>query len=177
MAPAQKRTSPGVLISVAVAIVALLATAGVAVWNFVAAPVPAVVVDPTPTVTAGPQPSGDPTPDQTADPTPTAPPTTEPPPSPPPPPPPPAAFPAGARPCAASTGPVGGFASSAAGNDVTSCPFAEEVRKSYGANPVRNAPVVIPAYSPVTGVTYEMRCTGERLVSCTGGNNAVVYLI
>ncbi|MDO5498109.1 MAG: hypothetical protein Q4F67_00335 [Propionibacteriaceae bacterium] len=126
-------------------------------------------VTPTPTAEVTPEPTEAP-PSET---TPPPPPTTSPPPTTPPPP----TLPEGVSPCPAVYGPVGGFTISAAGNDVTSCPFAEEVRRSYGANPTRNAPVVIPAFSPVTGVTYEMRCTGDGLVTCTGGNNAVVHLI
>lgn len=186
--PRQSRT--GVVVSIAAAAVALLTTLGVGVWNFVISPVPNVTARPTtetggPTIaptTSAPQPTtappttADPVPSTTAppEPDPTTPPTTEPPPPPPPPPP---AFPAGARTCPATTGDVGGFTQSAVGTDVTSCPFAEEVRISYGSNPVRNAPVTIPAYSPVTQTQYEMRCSGDRLVTCTGGNNAVVYLI
>jgi hypothetical protein len=42
--------------------------------------------------------------------------------------------------------------------------------------PRRSGTVFIYPYSPVTGKTYEMRCTGQRVVTCTGGDNAVVYL-
>lgn len=178
-APPPRRSNAGLVISAAAAGVALLATVGVALWNFVLAPLPAGPVSPgpTPTITAiAPVPTVDPSiptaaPSRTTEPpTPTPPPTTEPPPPPP-------AFPPGARPCAPTSGPVGGFSQAAAGTQVTSCPFAEEVRKSYGANPERNTTVIIPAYSPVTRETYDMTCSGDRLVTCTGGNNAVVYLI
>lgn len=180
-APPSRRSNTGMVISAAAAAVALLATLGIALWNFVLAPVPASQVLPSPTpavTTSGPSPIADPSIPTQAPPTTTQPPTTAPPPTTEPPPPPPApAFPPGARPCPATTGPVGGFSQAAAGTDVTSCPFAEEVRKSYGANPVRNTTVIIPAYSPVTRETYDMTCSGDRLVTCTGGNNAVVYLI
>lgn len=90
---------------------------------------------------------------------------------------PPASFPAGAQACPATNGPVGGLSQSAAGSDVTSCPFAESVRQAYGSQPVRDAVVTIQAYSPVTEKSYAMTCSGSGLVSCTGGTNAVVYLI
>lgn len=173
-----RRSNTGLVISAAAATVALLVTLGVALWNFVLAPLPAgqVVPPPTPTVTtAEPLQTGLPSIPTGAPPTTdapsTQPPTTEAPPPPAP------AFPPGARPCSPTTGPVGGFSQAAAGTQVTSCPFAEEVRKSYGANPVRNTTVIIPAYSPVTRETYDMTCSGQQLVTCTGGNNAVVYLI
>lgn len=176
--PPPRRSNAALAISAAAAVVALLATLGIALWNFVLVPLPAGPVGPGPIPTVTTVGSG-PT-DAPLDPT-GAPPTAAPPTTTDPPPPatePPApAFPPGARPCAPTTGPVGGFRAAAAGTEVTSCPFAEEVRKSYGANPVRNTVVVIPAYSPVTGVSYDMTCSGERLVTCTGGNNAVVYLI
>lgn len=165
-----RRSGAGLVFSVAAAAIALVAALGVGLWNFALAPLPAGsggggTVSPTPvvspTVEVPPSPTELP-------PSPTAPPpTTEPPPT----------FPPGARPCQAVYGPIGGFTFSAIGSTVTSCEFAEEVRQSYGANPVRNATVIIPAYSPVTGVTYDMTCGGDRLVTCTGGNNAVVYLI
>lgn len=102
-----------------------------------------------------------------AAPTTTTPPTTKP----------PVTFPANATPCPATTGQVGGFSASAAGTDVTSCPFAEAVRVAYGGQSVRGQTVNIQAYSPVTGRNYTMTCSGSDLVTCTGGNNAVVHLI
>lgn len=177
------------VVSIAAAAVTLLAVLGVAVWNFMLDPVPRQPLSvggspPAVTHTTAPIPTHDPLP---LSPAPELPPTPEPLPTSEPPPttqapttqaplPQPPGFPASARPCAAVTGSVGGFSASAAGNNVTSCPFAEEVRKSYGHNPVRNMSVTIPAYSPVTGQQYQMTCSGERLVTCTGGNDAVVYL-
>ncbi|WP_425310098.1 hypothetical protein AADG42_15605 [Ammonicoccus fulvus] len=90
---------------------------------------------------------------------------------------PPAAFPAGAQVCSGSAGPIGGFSQSAAGTDVTSCPFAESVRAAYGMQSVRDSVVTVQAWSPVTGKNYTMTCSGSGLVTCTGGTNAVVYLI
>ena len=37
-------------------------------------------------------------------------------------------------------------------------------------------PAVIYPYSPVTGQSYLMTCTGQRVVTCSGGDNALVYL-
>lgn len=68
------------------------------------------------------------------------------------------------------------FASSATGSSLTSCPFAEEVRGQYLRQPERGTTVSIDAVSPVTGQTYAMTCSGNRIVTCTGGDNAVVYL-
>lgn len=50
----------------------------------------------------------------------------------------------------------------------TSCPFALNLAGSYAG------PGINDAYSPVTGQTYAMDCTGELPVICTGGNNALV---
>lgn len=66
---------------------------------------------------------------------------------------------------------------------VTSCAFADNVRKAYL---IQGGPGVL-AYSPVTGDTYTMECIGGftahlsdgevvQAVRCTGGNNAVVVV-
>lgn len=66
---------------------------------------------------------------------------------------------------------------------VTSCAFADNVRRAYLA---QGGPDV-EAYSPVTGETYAMECVrgfeahlsdGQTVqaVRCTGGNNAVVVV-
>ena len=67
---------------------------------------------------------------------------------------------------------------SAAGSNVTSCPFAEEVRRAYASDgPKSSQQRVVNAFSPVTGQNYTMTCTANGgLVTCVGGNNAVVYL-
>ncbi|MBC2590735.1 serine/threonine protein kinase [Rhodococcus aetherivorans] len=65
---------------------------------------------------------------------------------------------------------------SAVGSSVTSCEFAEEVRSEYLRQGVRGGVVTIAAYSPVTGRTYTMTCSGTTVVTCSGGNDAVVYL-
>jgi hypothetical protein len=66
---------------------------------------------------------------------------------------------------------------------VTSCEFADNVRRAYFA---QYGPVVL-AYSPVTGSVYDMQCASGftahmdnglvvDAVRCVGGNNAVVVL-
>jgi hypothetical protein len=53
----------------------------------------------------------------------------------------------------------------------TSCEFAQNVfYEFYEASPQRDFPV----YSPVTGKEYQMHCTGESLVTCSGGTGAEV---
>jgi hypothetical protein len=86
----------------------------------------------------------------------------------------PATPPAYSTPCASA----GSFelSTSAVGSSQTSCTFAEVVRSTYVNQPRRGGTVVINAYSPVTGEIYRMTCTGSGLVTCKGGNNAVVYL-
>jgi hypothetical protein len=55
--------------------------------------------------------------------------------------------------------------------NTTSCEFAENVfYEFYKASPQREFPV----YSPVTRMEYQMHCTGESLVTCSGGTNAGV---
>lgn len=88
------------------------------------------------------------------------------------------ALPPGATPCASLYGPMGGLTTSAVGSTVTSCAFAEEVRRAYAVSAAPTSrPRVVFAFSPVTGRTYAMTCTvAAGLVGCRGGNDAVVYL-
>ncbi|MCV7278336.1 hypothetical protein H7J88_01585 [Mycolicibacterium flavescens] len=69
----------------------------------------------------------------------------------------------------------GRFAAAARGNDVTSCPFADAVRDAVRSTG-ESFPRTVTAYSPVTHKTYSMRCTGDDLITCRGGNDAVVYV-
>lgn len=85
------------------------------------------------------------------------------------------ALPSSARPCP-QLFTAAEFTSSAVGTAVTSCGFAEEVRRQYLNQPQRGRPVTIEADSPVTGQRYPMGCGGVRVVTCSGGNNAVVYV-
>jgi hypothetical protein len=55
----------------------------------------------------------------------------------------------------------------------TSCAFARNVAKAY-ASSVMAGNGTVTASSPVTGESYEMRCTEGALVVCRGGTNAVV---
>ncbi|WP_442943808.1 protein kinase domain-containing protein [Nocardia sp. NBC_00508] len=94
----------------------------------------------------------------------------------------PVTLPAGAKPCGQGQAVAGAFTQSAAGTAVTSCAFAEEVRRVYAEigtaqNTARDAPRTVLATSPVTGRTYPMNCQTEGLlVTCSGGENAVVYV-
>jgi len=81
-----------------------------------------------------------------------------------------------------STGSSGSTSSPTAGascgdgvsvNSVTTCPFARNVRDAYQSS---GGASVIDVYSPVTGQTYTMNCTGGVPTVCRGGNNAVVYI-
>ncbi|MVU76429.1 protein kinase [Nocardia sp. ET3-3] len=88
-------------------------------------------------------------------------------------------LPAGSTPCPQVYAALGGFANSAIGNSGTSCPFAEEVRRAY-ADATSGRPgseVSVVAVSPVTGRSYTMNCTAAgKLVTCAGGDKAVVYV-
>ncbi|MQY23297.1 serine/threonine-protein kinase [Nocardia macrotermitis] len=72
------------------------------------------------------------------------------------------------------------FTRSASGNSQTSCGFAEAVRKAYAkaaANSGTDSATSIVAVSPTTGRSYSMTCEATgRLVTCTGGDNAIVYV-
>lgn len=59
-------------------------------------------------------------------------------------------------------------------NSNTSCAFAENVRAEL--NYVGGSPATIYVYSPTTGASYTMRCTGGAPTVCRGGNNAAVYI-
>ncbi|WP_405177539.1 protein kinase domain-containing protein [Nocardia sp. NBC_01377] len=90
------------------------------------------------------------------------------------------ALPAGAKSCSAGRAVPGSFAQTATGSEVTSCPFAEAVRQAYAESAAATssrAPRSIVAVSPVTGRSYTMNCVASgQLVTCTGGENAVVYI-
>ncbi len=57
-------------------------------------------------------------------------------------------------------------------NSHTSCPFAHNTRSAYAE---AGGSHLLQVYSPKTGLTYEMSCSGSGLVTCTGGNEAAVY--
>ncbi|WP_269821872.1 protein kinase domain-containing protein [Nocardia asteroides] len=83
-------------------------------------------------------------------------------------------LPAGASPCeqgSASTP----YSRTATGSGATSCGFAEAVQEAYSA--AGGTPQSVEAISPVTGRRYTMTCTPDgKVVTCTGGDNAVVYV-
>jgi peptidoglycan hydrolase-like protein with peptidoglycan-binding domain len=56
----------------------------------------------------------------------------------------------------------------------TSCEFARNVRAEYFRVPGEE--IEIEVFSPVTNKTYTMACirTGDDVITCRGGNNAVV---
>ncbi|MGV9860580.1 protein kinase domain-containing protein [Gordonia sp. NPDC003425] len=76
--------------------------------------------------------------------------------------------PPGASPCDATV---------ATGTAVTSCPFAQAVRDEYLRTGTKGEARTINAFSPVTGLSYSMSCAPEGgIVTCRGGDNAVVYI-
>ncbi|MGW0178769.1 protein kinase domain-containing protein [Nocardia sp. NPDC003345] len=91
----------------------------------------------------------------------------------------PADLPAGAQPCPGSSG-GSRYGSAATGTAVTSCEFAEAVRDAYLDPSVVSAEgesVPVEATSPVTGQSYTLECVAsDGLVTCRGGNNAIIYL-
>lgn len=74
------------------------------------------------------------------------------------------------------TGRSGQFGSFARRITSTSCPFAEEVHNTFLAAGAISNSVLHSVYSPVTGLHYDMYCTGTYPVICAGGNNAAVYI-
>lgn len=67
-----------------------------------------------------------------------------------------------------------------AGTYVTSCPFALNVGSAMSANAKSDKKENVVAASPVTGQSYSMECTVRGSAgnfSCTGGDNALVYLV
>ncbi|WP_327120218.1 protein kinase [Nocardia sp. NBC_01730] len=94
----------------------------------------------------------------------------------------PVTLPAGASPCGQGQPVPGAFTQSATGTAVTSCAFAEEVRRAYAElgpaqSAARDASRAVVATSPVTGQSYTMNCQARgQIVTCSGGENAVVYV-
>ncbi len=72
----------------------------------------------------------------------------------------------------------GRYVHAARGTEITSCPFAEAVLTEANANANVSAggPDTVIAVSPVTKKIYPMACRIERLMTCRGGNDAVVYV-
>ncbi|MEU8899503.1 protein kinase [Nocardia sp. NPDC048505] len=86
-------------------------------------------------------------------------------------------LPDGAKACSTGSS-TGANARAATGSEVTSCQFAEAVRKAYAESASgTRAPGSVTATSPVTGRTYTMNCVPQgQVVMCSGGENAVVYV-
>ncbi|ORW29571.1 hypothetical protein AWB91_23070 [Mycobacterium paraense] len=62
----------------------------------------------------------------------------------------------------------------AAGTSVTTCQFSKNVRDAFEQSGFRTG--TVEAFSPVTGLWYDMDCAGTYPVACTGGKNALVYV-
>ncbi|MCX4093937.1 hypothetical protein [Nocardia sp. alder85J] len=92
----------------------------------------------------------------------------------------PSSLPSSATACSSSSssGTQGKYTKTATGSTATTCAFAEAVRKAYAqAASGSSAPSSVVATSPVTGRSYTMSCTSSgQYVTCTGGENAVVYV-
>ncbi|MCX6470252.1 MAG: hypothetical protein NTW76_13185 [Corynebacteriales bacterium] len=86
--------------------------------------------------------------------------------------------PQGSTPCPIRYARTGLYRASSVGNSATSCGFAEEVRIAYArSGRPGQLPRPISATSPETGETIRMMCAAEGpTVTCTGGDDAVVYL-
>ena len=63
----------------------------------------------------------------------------------------------------------------ARGSDLTSCPFAVNVLTAVNQSSA-SFPAVLQVFSPVTQQNYAMTCAVEQVLTCRGGNNAVVYV-
>ena len=159
-----KNGNGGIWIAVAVLAVVAVVLGGVFAWLVVrddgTAPVASAGAAPSSVVAGGSVPGADPAPSAPSSPQEGV-----------------ATLPVGAQSCPATVESSSGLRGSAVGSAVTSCPFAEEVRLAYTrAGSDRNSRTVV-ASSPVTGKRYEMKCVSSaQLVTCTGGENAVVYL-
>jgi hypothetical protein len=70
----------------------------------------------------------------------------------------------------------GPYAAVALGNDHTTCEFASNMRDAYISSGAQGAPIRLSVYSPRTHKWYDMTCSGDQPVRCTGGNDAIIYL-
>lgn len=78
------------------------------------------------------------------------------------------------------SGDPGDFNLAYAGNSVTSCPFTGAVRDAFVDHYLDTGDTggTVRAHSTVTGKTYSMNCTDDGVVvTCRGGNNAVVHIV
>ncbi len=58
---------------------------------------------------------------------------------------------------------------------MTSCPFAVNVAEAVNGSSLR-FPVTLQVFSSVTQQNYDMQCAVEQVLTCRGGNDAVVYV-
>lgn len=75
--------------------------------------------------------------------------------------------------------PAGDFNNVYTGSDITSKPFARAVRDAFVTHYLDTDETegTVKAHSSVTGQTYTMKCKDNgQYVTCTGGNNAIVYI-
>lgn len=75
--------------------------------------------------------------------------------------------------------PAGNFNNVYTGSQVTSQKFAQAVREAYAKHYLKTKKfdAELEVYSEVTGKNYDMSCKDNgAFVTCTGGNNAVVYI-
>ncbi|MBC2682058.1 hypothetical protein GSS87_06575 [Corynebacterium sp. 4HC-13] len=80
---------------------------------------------------------------------------------------------------AAAGKPAGDFNNVYIGSSVTSKEFAREVRDTFVDEWVSHEKTntTIDVYSPVTHQNYSMKCVDNNsYITCTGGNNAIVYI-
>jgi hypothetical protein len=71
------------------------------------------------------------------------------------------------------------FNAGARGTPLTSCPFVEQVRRTAHTDRLSTASpsTQLRVVSPTTRSAYEMQCiSAKSYVTCTGGEDAVVYL-
>ncbi|MGU3292037.1 hypothetical protein [Williamsia sp. M5A3_1d] len=89
-----------------------------------------------------------------------------------------AGAPGASTPCPVRYARTGLYRASSVGSSATSCGFAEEVRIAYArSGRPGQLPRPVSATSPETGETIRMMCAAEGpTVTCTGGDDAVVYL-
>ena len=89
-----------------------------------------------------------------------------------------AGAPSGSRPCPVIYPPYQLYRASSVGSSVTTCGFAERVRKAYAdSGRPGQLPRAVVATSPETGERIRMMCAARSdIVTCTGGDDAVVYI-
>ncbi len=84
-------------------------------------------------------------------------------------------LPAVARECAAASGTA--RLAAYAGTKDTSCAFATAVRDGYVKAAPTGGAATFQAYSSVTHTSYTVTCAATTPVRCTGGRQAVIYLV